>query len=151
MSPHPRRDRYRYDAGPEWPKLVRPEPKRRVRIGDVERDRAVEALSEHFVAGRLTQEEFEERSGQATRARWSDELNGLFDDLPTAGEVQLARRETSMQKLVAPSPLFFLAPVLMVGLVVTAVTLTAPWLLWGIFWIALFSGVNRRRYHHYRQ
>jgi hypothetical protein len=47
-----------------------------------------------------------------------------------------------------PPPLLMLAPVLMVGLVVTAVTLTAPWLLWGVFWVAIFSGMNRRRRHY---
>jgi hypothetical protein len=39
--------------------------------------------------------------------------------------------------------------VLIVGLVVGTVTLAAPWILWVLFWIALFSGpYNRRRSHH---
>src|SRR3954451_20469237 len=48
-------------------------PAKRVRIGDAERDQAVSLLSDHFVAGRLTQAEFEERSEQATRSRYNDE------------------------------------------------------------------------------
>ncbi|MET7277316.1 DUF1707 domain-containing protein [Kribbella sp. NPDC005582] len=119
--------------------------RRTVRIGDAERDRAVELLGEHFVAGRLTQDEFEERSETATRARYADELEPLFEDLPQPGELQ---RTVRPQQMMMPPPLLMLAPVLMVGLVVTAVTLTAPWLLWGVFWVAIFSSLHRRRRHY---
>ncbi len=122
--------------------------RRPVRIGDSERDRAVELLGEHFVAGRLTQDEFEERSETATRARYADELEPLFEDLPLSGELQVARARHP-QQFAMPSPLFLVLPFLMVGLVVTAVTLAAPWLLWGVFWVVIFSGMHRRR-HHYR-
>jgi anti-sigma-K factor RskA len=56
----------------------RPEP----RIGDVERDAAIRALGEHYAAGRLTKEEFDERSDVAVRARTDSELRPLFLDLP---------------------------------------------------------------------
>lgn len=39
------------------------------RMSDAERDQAVAMLSEHFQAGRLTQEDFEDRSGRALQAR----------------------------------------------------------------------------------
>ncbi|TDD61990.1 DUF1707 domain-containing protein [Kribbella antibiotica] len=120
--------------------------RRAVRIGDSERDRAVESLGEHFVAGRLTQDEFEERSETATRARYADELEPLFEDLPVSGELQVVRGRHPQ----LPPPIFLILPFLMVGLVVTAVTLAAPWLLWGVFWVAIFSGMNRRRHHHRR-
>jgi hypothetical protein len=55
-----------------------------LRVSDADRDRAVAQLSEHFQAGRLTLEEFDERSGQALRAKTSRELTGLFSDLPAA-------------------------------------------------------------------
>jgi hypothetical protein len=63
-----------------------------LRVSDADRDRAVAQLSEHFQAGRLTLEEFDERSGQALRAKTARELAGLFTDLPavqagTAGAV----------------------------------------------------------------
>ncbi|MFF1821635.1 DUF1707 domain-containing protein [Kribbella sp. NPDC058245] len=155
--------------GPEWYDVVgrnrplrsvrtgredRDEPtnraaRRKVRIGDSERDRAVEALGEHFVAGRLTQDEFEERSETATRARYVDELEPLFEDLPVSGELQVARGRHP-QQFVRPSPLLLLMPFLMIGLVATSVALTAPWLLWGVFWVAIFSGMHRRRHHHRR-
>ncbi|MHA6513779.1 DUF1707 SHOCT-like domain-containing protein [Tessaracoccus sp. Z1128] len=53
-----------------------------MRIGDHERDEAVELLQEHMSAGRLTSEEFGERMSKALEARtWSD-LGVLFTDLP---------------------------------------------------------------------
>ncbi len=53
-----------------------------IRVSDAERDRAIAELSEHFQSGRLTQDEFEERSGQALQARTGSELTQLFTDLP---------------------------------------------------------------------
>ena len=53
-----------------------------LRVGDAERDAAVEALGEHFAAGRLTHEEFDERSTAAWSARTAGELTALFTDLP---------------------------------------------------------------------
>jgi hypothetical protein len=57
-------------------------PRGDLRVSDAERDRAVAELSGHFQAGRLTQEEFEDRSGRALQARTGSELSGLFTDLP---------------------------------------------------------------------
>ena len=132
-----------------------PERRGPIRIGDAERDLAVATLSEHFVAGRLTQDEFEERSEQATRARYADELTPLFDDLPDPAELQLVQGPWSPhpvrprpRRAAPPPPFMMLAPVLMIGLVMTAVILTAPWLLWGLFWIALFSGMHQSRWQH---
>jgi hypothetical protein len=53
-----------------------------IRVSDAERDQAIAELSEHFQAGRLTQEEFEDRSGRALRARTGSDLGELFADLP---------------------------------------------------------------------
>jgi len=55
-----------------------------LRVSDADRDRAVAELSEHFQAGRLTLEEFDERSGRALQARTARELTGLFTDLPAS-------------------------------------------------------------------
>ena len=52
------------------------------RIGDAERDAALEALTEHFVAGRLDQAEFDQRMDAAMRARTAADLVPLFADLP---------------------------------------------------------------------
>lgn len=52
------------------------------RIGDREREGAAWALGEHFAAGRLSQDEYDERAGQAWQARTHSELAPLFGDLP---------------------------------------------------------------------
>jgi hypothetical protein len=55
---------------------------RGIRVSDAERDQAVAELSEHFQSGRLTQDEFEDRSGRALEARTGGDLSELFTDLP---------------------------------------------------------------------
>jgi hypothetical protein len=60
-------------------------PRADVRVSDAERDQAIAELSEHFEAGRLTQEEFEDRAGRALRARTGSDLAELFADLPAYG------------------------------------------------------------------
>jgi hypothetical protein len=52
------------------------------RIGNDEREAAVEALQAHLTAGRLTSAEYEERSLQAREARTGSDLTALFADLP---------------------------------------------------------------------
>jgi Domain of unknown function (DUF1707) len=53
-----------------------------LRIGDAEREAAVAALGEHYAAGRLTKDEYDERSAQAWEARTSSALWPLFAALP---------------------------------------------------------------------
>lgn len=54
----------------------------RLRIGDAERDDAVQLLTDHLAAGRLDHDEFDERLGLALTAHTHGELDALFDDLP---------------------------------------------------------------------
>jgi hypothetical protein len=51
------------------------------RVSDAHRDHAVSELSEAFAAGRITADEFEQRSGRALSARTGKDLTGLFTDL----------------------------------------------------------------------
>lgn len=53
-----------------------------LRASDADRERAVVALREHLLAGRLTLEEFSERADGALRAKVTGELARLQDDLP---------------------------------------------------------------------
>lgn len=55
------------------------------RIGDAERQAAVDALSDHYVAGRLDINEFNARMDAAMQARTAADLAPLFADLPGAG------------------------------------------------------------------
>jgi uncharacterized protein DUF1707 len=57
-----------------------------MRVSDAERDIALSELSEHFQAGRLTHEEFDERSDRALKARTGNDLRDLFTDLPAPGD-----------------------------------------------------------------
>jgi hypothetical protein len=57
-------------------------PPGELRVSDADRDRAVFELSEAFRVGRITADEFEQRSGQALGARTGKELTALLADLP---------------------------------------------------------------------
>ena len=111
-----------------------------LRIGDAEREAAVAALGEHYAAGRLTKEEYDERSSQAWTARTGSELWPLFADLPrtdarsAAGEPppRENRRPSGRPWWVVP-----FVPVLVFLVVLTVVThlpiillAVVVWLLW---------------------
>src|SRR6516165_9130978 len=55
-----------------------------VRASDSERDQVVALLQGHFIDGRLTQAELEERAGAALTARTRDQLRALTADMPDA-------------------------------------------------------------------
>jgi hypothetical protein len=65
-----------------------------LRVADSDRERVSEELREHMMAGRLTQEEFEERLGQTYEASTRADLDAVRADLPmgSAG-VERARAE----------------------------------------------------------
>ena len=132
-----------------WPPSAAPfgswsRPTGPVRIGDVERDSAVSALGDHFAAGRLTREEFDERIDKAMQARFQSDLQPLFADLPGPA---VERPPTGWPTGAPPRvPIFLLfLPVLIVGLIVTAIALSAPWMLWGMFWLFILSRFLARR------
>jgi hypothetical protein len=56
-----------------------------LRVSDADRERALSELGEAFRAGRITADEFDQRAGQALRARIGNELTALLADLPLAG------------------------------------------------------------------
>jgi hypothetical protein len=53
-----------------------------LRIGDAERDAAMEQLREHFAAGRLTLDELTERIDGALAAKTQTQIDALMMDLP---------------------------------------------------------------------
>lgn len=67
-------------------------PESGLRIGDADRQRAAEALAEHFATGRLDSDEYDERVGRVWLSKTRGELPPLFDDLPggTPPELRLA-------------------------------------------------------------
>ena len=54
-----------------------------LRASDADRDRALAELRKHAAAGRLTVDEFSERTEQVLAARTLGDLDPLFGDLPT--------------------------------------------------------------------
>ncbi len=58
------------------------DPARDIRIGDTERQQALQVLGEHMSAGRIDIEEYGERSAKITTAKTRGELMALFYDLP---------------------------------------------------------------------
>jgi Flp pilus assembly protein TadB len=120
-----------------------------LRIGDAEREAAVAALGEHYAAGRLTKEEYDERSAKAWAARTSSALWPLFADLPrpdgrsTAGDPspQAGRRSPGRPWWVVP-----FVPVLVVLVLLTVVTHVPLVLLAVVGWLvwARRSGPRRR-------
>jgi hypothetical protein len=121
-----------------------------IRIGDTERDEAVSALGDHFAAGRLSREELDERIDQAVQAKFSTDLEPLFADLPKAAAEPIRSGPGAGRTQRAPSPLFLLFPLMVIGLVVTAIAINAPWLVWGLVWFFVLSRFWGRRWagHH---
>ncbi|SDF90760.1 protein of unknown function [Lentzea fradiae] len=58
------------------------DPSRDIRVGDAERQQALQVLGEHMSAGRIDVEEYGERSAKITTAKTRGELMALFHDLP---------------------------------------------------------------------
>ncbi|MGH3859824.1 DUF1707 SHOCT-like domain-containing protein [Actinokineospora sp.] len=58
------------------------EPQPNMRIGDAEREDGLRALGEHMAAGRLSVDEYGDRSAKVATARTRGELLSLFTDLP---------------------------------------------------------------------
>ncbi len=72
-----------------------------IRAADEDRERVAAELREHMLAGRLRQEEFEERVGRAYDATTRGELELLKDDLPLSPEAaraELARRRAHLRR-----------------------------------------------------
>ena len=53
-----------------------------LRLGDVDRQQALEALGEHFAQGRLDRDELDERSDAVWSAKTQGDLAPIFADLP---------------------------------------------------------------------
>jgi Domain of unknown function (DUF1707) len=92
-----------YNSGPgSRPSAYRGNPA--LRASDADRDRVVDQLSLHFQAGRLTSDEFDERSTQALQARTLGDLDGLLTDLPAlpvadpapTGQAPVSRRDAGV-------------------------------------------------------
>jgi hypothetical protein len=91
-----------------------------MRASDADRDAVLAELGEHFQAGRLTLEEFDERSDVALRARTFGELADLTRDLPAPSRAP-ARSAKPRSSYVGPRlPVAAIAAALVLGVLVLA-------------------------------
>jgi len=128
-------------------------PSTPIRIGDAERDKAVSDLGDHFAAGRLNRDEFDDRADQAMQARFSTDLAPLFADLPAS---QPAAPTTPPGEVRAGGPppwayAMWLLPVLMVAAVAGAILLHAPFILWFGVWMLVIAKITGHKHHYRRQ
>lgn len=130
----------------KWRYLGNMDDRPEVRIGSAERERAQNALSAHFSAGRLDVHEFEDRSGVAAAARTLGDLTAVFSDLPgglpaalSAPQVKAVRPGRSR----LPSGVLrsIAAPALMVLLLLGVLTGHG----WLLFIMLPISGAARKR------
>lgn len=121
-----------------------------IKASDSDRDAVVSDLGEHFQAGRLTAEEFDERTGRALAARTWGELRDLLADLPATQPRTPATKALNAR----PSGGFQLPGIaVLAGLAIAVVVLANVG--WGVIWLLLpalliarhligHAGVSRR-------
>ena len=135
-----------------------------LRIGDADRERAQAMLADHYAAGRLDKDEYDQRLDQIWAARTRAELAPVFGDLPgaprppsgTAYSTAAGRarfnpppRSRSWARRI-PMPLL----VLLVVLGVLLALANLPWILVGLgVWFFFFRGgaCGARRVHASRR
>jgi len=117
-----------------------------MRASDSDRDAVVSDLSEHFQAGRLTADEFDERAGRALAARTWGELRELLADLPGPRPAPQVPAAASPGAQPRPAGGRFTPPVIaaLAGIAITSVVLVNVthgqwgflWVLWAVLFIA---------------
>jgi hypothetical protein len=134
-----------------------PTPERpELRIGDVEREAAVSALGDHYAAGRLTKDEYDERAAVAWAARTNSDLWPLFLDLPRP--VGNGAKRSSDRAATTPASQSGrdgwsgarLMPMVLVALGLTIFALGGHWILFLVLLWVLVAKLNRhssRRKH----
>jgi len=124
-------------------------PTATMRASDADRDAVLSDLGEHFQAGRLTAEEFDERAGRALAARTWGELKELLRDLPAtrpgphvpaaASSAPWPERSAGHR---APAPIAVLA-VIAIAVAVSVGLAHGVWGVLALVWVGLL--IARRR------
>ncbi|MBC2639919.1 MULTISPECIES: DUF1707 domain-containing protein [unclassified Rhodococcus (in: high G+C Gram-positive bacteria)] len=111
-----------------------------VRIGTLEREQAAAALAEHFAAGRLETDEFDERVREAYLAKTAADLVPLFADLPAkqrvTSEPEPARRRDPRREAAALRALVFVVAVL-AAILWVALVRVPPLVFLPVVWLVL--------------
>ena len=122
-------------------------PRPDLRLSDADREDAIARLSEHYAAGRLDKDEFDERSDAVWTARTGSDLTPVFADL---GPTYIERPHRPSRRLWGRRgwfPLPFL-PVLFVLIALTVIT-HIPFVLLAFVGCMFFFGRGRRRHYRY--
>ncbi|HEX4719139.1 MAG TPA: DUF1707 domain-containing protein [Thermoleophilaceae bacterium] len=117
-----------------------------LRASDAERERAAESLRQHHAEGRVTTEEFEERTERAYAATTLGDLDELFGDLP---RVRTPDRERGTRRPWLWPPALAL-PLLALVTIAIAASTHGLWLAWPLMFFVLFrfAAPHRRPWHH---
>lgn len=96
-------------------------PFRPMRIGDAERETAATALAEHYAAGRLTRQEYEDRLDSVWGATFDVDLRTIFADLPEpsgcpARTASTGARGAAPEWRGRPAGFAWIMPLMLVGL-----------------------------------
>ncbi|GLY74508.1 hypothetical protein Airi01_027750 [Actinoallomurus iriomotensis] len=89
-----------------------------LRAADRDRDEVLDLLREHYAQGRLTMEEFDERSTAATSARTLGDLRALTADLPVAAAPGEAAWSAARMRWIGLAGVAALATVVLAGVAV---------------------------------
>jgi Domain of unknown function (DUF1707) len=112
-----------------------------IRVSDAERERLVEELHEHTVAGRLTAEEYEQRLESVYAARTRAELDVLRADLPVsslAAQLAVVERKSKLRRrLVHEASGSLTLSLICVGVWIVAGASGAFWPIWVILFTLL--------------
>jgi hypothetical protein len=123
----------------------RPDLRADLRLSDADRDAAIARLSEHYAAGRLDKEEFDERSDAVWTAKTRGDLAPIFADLgPTPSERERSGRGSRGpwgRRGWLPVPF---VPVLFLLIALTVLT-HIPFILLAFFGCAFVFSRRRRR------
>lgn len=110
-----------------------------IRVGDAERTRALDELSEHFVNGVLAPDEFEQRTAEAAQARTRGEIAVLFQDLPAlkpAADVPATNQEAELEEMLSRGKKVQVADAVIWSVAMIAFFLGLFVFDWSYFWIS---------------
>jgi len=121
-------------------------PRPDLRLSDADRDEAIARLSEHYAAGRLDKDEFDERSDAVWTARTGADLAPVFADLGPLRTERPRRPYRGAWGRRGWFPLPFM-PVLFVLIALTVLT-HIPFVLLAFVGCVLLFGRRRRHVWH---
>lgn len=124
--------------------MGRPRPRpSHLRITDADRDEALDRLADHYAAGRLDKDEFDERGDAVWTARTGADLVPIFADLPPRAARPPRDRVRSHAGRGRRRPSLPFAPVLVLVITLTVLT-SVPFVLLALLGFLLVSGRRGR-------